>query len=77
MHYRPEIDGLRAIAVDSTSFFCDDERCPVMRDGYALYWDDDHISSTAARAFARRYLAEPASYAPPPDRSGRPARDRK
>lgn len=63
--------------VDSTSFFCDDERCPVMRDGYALYWDDNHISSTAARAFARRYLAEPASYAPPPDRSGRPARDRK
>ena len=48
--------------VDPTGFFCNDTNCPVMRDGYALFWDDDHVSSTAARAFAREYLADPARY---------------
>lgn len=56
--------------IDPTGYFCGDRRCPVMRDGYALYWDDNHIASTAARAFARRYLADPARYAPPAVRAG-------
>lgn len=44
--------------IDPTDFFCGTERCMAMRDGYALYWDDNHISSTAAREFARHFLAE-------------------
>lgn len=48
--------------IDPTDFFCDGRRCPVMREGYALYWDDNHISASAARTFAERYLAEPSRY---------------
>ena len=62
--------GLRRLAlrhpnsrlIDATDFFCDADVCPVVRDGYSLYWDDDHISATAARTFAERYLAEPERY---------------
>lgn len=53
--------------VDPADFFCDQVRCPVSRDGYSLFWDDDHVSSTAARAFADTYLADPARYTLPPD----------
>lgn len=68
-------DVLRSIAagrdnvriVDPADFFCDEVRCPVSRDGYSLFWDDDHVSSTAARAFADIYLADPARYTLPPD----------
>ncbi len=75
--------GLRVLAarfpnvelVDAGAYFCDDATCPVMRDGYAQYWDNDHISATAARAFADQWLADPARYdrthgapAPPEDR---------
>ena len=59
--------------IDPKSFFCGDERCPVMRDGYALYWDDNHISSTAARTFAERYLADRARYTLASDPNGTPA----
>jgi hypothetical protein len=56
--------------VDPSAFFCDAERCRVVRDGYALFWDDDHVSGSAARAFAASYLADPARYTlapiPPP-----------
>lgn len=48
--------------VDPADFFCGPAECPVVRDGYALFWDDDHVSSSAARGFARAYLAEPARY---------------
>jgi peptidoglycan/LPS O-acetylase OafA/YrhL len=44
--------------VDLTDFFCDQETCPVLKDGYALYWDSNHVSSTAARHFSARYLVE-------------------
>ena len=37
-------------------FFCGPSVCPAMKDGYGLYWDDHHISSKAASAFARQYL---------------------
>jgi hypothetical protein len=66
---------LRAVAagrgnvrvVDPSDFFCDQARCPVDRYGYSMFWDDDHVSSTAARAFAEAYLADPARYTPPSD----------
>lgn len=38
--------------VDPADFFCDERDCRVTREDYALYWDDDHVSSTAARAFS-------------------------
>ncbi len=42
--------------VDPSDFFCTDEICPVLKDGYGLYWDSNHVSSTAARLFAAMYL---------------------
>ena len=45
--------------VDPGDFFCDDKACPVEKDGYALFWDSNHVSSTAAREFAWAYLGEP------------------
>lgn len=60
------VDGaLRKIAarfdnaqyVERASFFCNTEVCPPMKDGYGLYWDAHHVSSTAARAFGASYLA--------------------
>lgn len=41
--------------VEPADFFCSPTLCPMMKDGYSLYWDDDHISATAARAFALSY----------------------
>ena len=37
-------------------FFCNAVTCPVMKDGYSLYWDEHHVSSTAAEHFAKQYL---------------------
>ncbi|RNF84252.1 acyltransferase family protein [Montanilutibacter psychrotolerans] len=48
--------------LDPRDFFCNEVECPVLKDGYALFWDDNHVSSTAARAFARAYLREPARW---------------
>ncbi len=48
--------------IDPAGFFCDAARCQVMRDGHSLYWDDDHVSATAARAFADAYRSDPARY---------------
>jgi peptidoglycan/LPS O-acetylase OafA/YrhL len=42
--------------VDPSDFFCTPDECPVARDGYSLYWDNNHVSSTAARNFLRSYL---------------------
>ena len=50
------------VLVDPTDFFCDADICPVARDGYALYWDGNHVSATAAREFAASYLQSPARY---------------
>lgn len=38
--------------LEVADFFCDETTCPMMRDGYSLYWDNDHISVSAAEAFA-------------------------
>jgi hypothetical protein len=45
--------------VDPTDFFCTAIDCPVVKDGYPLYWDNNHISSTAALNFSRRFLSLP------------------
>ncbi len=42
--------------VDPADFFCTPEICPAFKDGYGLYWDSHHVSSTAARNFASGYL---------------------
>ena len=42
--------------LETVEFFCDAVDCPVLKDGYSLYWDANHVSSTAARDFATRYL---------------------
>jgi peptidoglycan/LPS O-acetylase OafA/YrhL len=47
--------------VPLSDFFCNATTCPVLKDGYALYWDDDHVSSTAARAFADDFMVQGAS----------------
>ncbi|MGR9117441.1 MAG: acyltransferase family protein [Gammaproteobacteria bacterium] len=44
--------------VELTSFFCDQKTCPVLKNGYALYWDSNHVSSTAARNFTELYIVE-------------------
>ena len=43
--------------VSLESFFCTGDICPATRDGYGLYWDSSHVSSSAARAFAKQYLS--------------------
>lgn len=48
--------------VDPVGFFCDAESCRVHQDGYALYWDGNHVSATAAREFGARYLHDPSGY---------------
>lgn len=42
--------------VEPIDFFCNDLTCPGVRENVALYWDDNHISSTAAAAFATGFL---------------------
>ncbi len=42
--------------VEVADFFCHQDTCPPVRDGYGLYWDDNHVSATAANAFAEWYL---------------------
>ncbi len=42
--------------LDPVDFFCNAETCPAMKDGYGLYWDSNHVASTAARMFAKLYL---------------------
>jgi peptidoglycan/LPS O-acetylase OafA/YrhL len=42
--------------VEPVDFFCDARVCPGTRHGIALYWDNDHIASTAAAAFGTAYL---------------------
>ncbi|MGN6478648.1 acyltransferase family protein [Luteibacter sp.] len=47
--------------IEPVDFFCGASTCPGARDGMALYWDDNHISSTAATAFGRYYVVSHAS----------------
>ncbi len=49
--------------VDLGGFFCNSDVCPVLKDGYALYWDSNHVSSTAARNFTASYLGSGAATA--------------
>jgi len=50
--------------VEPLDFFCNQTVCPGVRDGMPLYWDDNHISWTAAVAFASQYLAHNANDSP-------------
>ncbi|MDM0068649.1 acyltransferase family protein [Variovorax sp. J31P207] len=43
--------------VEPAGFFCDANRCPAIKDGYGLYWDRNHVSSTAVRKFSEGFLA--------------------
>ncbi|MGJ7902843.1 acyltransferase family protein [Lysobacter sp. 1R34A] len=45
--------------VDPEAYFCKEDSCGVLRDGFSLYWDDDHVSSTAARGFAEQWERSP------------------
>ncbi len=51
-----------ATLVDPGDYFCGPDVCPVMKQGRALYWDDDHVAASAADGFAAAYLANPARY---------------
>lgn len=42
--------------LELADFFCGTDICPVLKDGYSLYWDSNHVSTTAARNFALKYL---------------------
>jgi peptidoglycan/LPS O-acetylase OafA/YrhL len=44
--------------IELTDFFCSPDICPVLKDGYGLYWDSYHVSSTAAHNFAATYLGK-------------------
>lgn len=46
--------------VETIDFFCNQLTCPGVRNGMALYWDNNHISSSAAAAFGRTFLSEKA-----------------
>ena len=48
--------------IDPTDYFCDADVCPVVRHGVALYWDDNHVTASAARGFAEAYLAGAARF---------------
>ena len=47
----------RVQVVETADYFCGPDACPAMRGGRGLYWDDDHVASSAARDFAVRWLA--------------------
>jgi hypothetical protein len=44
--------------VDAEDFFCDRSVCPAVKDGMGLYWDSNHVTSSAARAFGQLWLKQ-------------------
>ena len=50
------------VYVDRADYFCTPFSCDAMRDGFGLYWDAHHATSTAARSFARSYLDATAAW---------------
>ncbi|MGH8396966.1 MAG: acyltransferase family protein [Gammaproteobacteria bacterium] len=44
--------------VELGNFFCNTSICPAIKDGYSLYWDASHVSTTAARAFSQEYFGQ-------------------
>jgi len=44
-----------ATFIDPTDYFCAGSVCGAYRGQTALYWDDQHVSSTAAREFSNRH----------------------
>jgi len=47
-----------ARVIDATDFFCDAATCYAAREGDVLYFDDDHLSATAARHLGQRLRGE-------------------
>ncbi|MDR6453086.1 acyltransferase family protein [Variovorax paradoxus] len=43
--------------IEPVEFFCGTDLCPAIKDGYGLYWDTFHVSSTAARKFSEKLFA--------------------
>lgn len=42
--------------VELSDFLCDAVVCPAVKNGVALYWDSNHVSTSAARAFSTQLL---------------------
>lgn len=38
--------------LEPADFFCTRTLCPMLKDGAPLYFDDDHITASAARGFS-------------------------
>jgi len=45
------------VYVEPIDFFCNQHTCPGVRNGMALYWDNNHISSSAATTFGHEFVA--------------------
>lgn len=45
------------VYVEPVDFFCGEDTCPGVRNDMALYWDNNHISSTAAKAFGQAFVS--------------------
>ena len=43
--------------VEPTDFFCGRQSCPGVRNGMALYWDNNHVAASAAAVFGREFVA--------------------
>src|SRR5690606_8515946 len=62
---RDAVARLQAIAarhpnvrlLDPLPYLCDAGDCPVRKGNTALFWDDDHVSTSAARGFAAWFNA--------------------
>lgn len=52
----------RVHLIDPAGYFCGESTCEAVRDGKPMFWDDDHVSSSAARDFASKYLEAPDRY---------------
>jgi len=63
----PQIAALRVEAnkfenvdvLDVSDYFCTTTTCPPTKGGFALYWDDHHVSATAATRLALWYSSTP------------------
>jgi peptidoglycan/LPS O-acetylase OafA/YrhL len=53
---RRRLETLGVAVVDPGDYLCDAQRCPVTKHGKVLYWDAYHVSKSAARDFASKWL---------------------
>lgn len=50
-------ESVGAEFLDPTDYFCSNKRCPTMKEGRALYWDDDHVASSAVQEVVANWLS--------------------